>query len=475
MKNILVVDNNPMLLEFMAELLDPKGYHVLTAESGLAALRTVETVTPDLVFVDLIMPQIGGTELLRLLRNRPELEHSYLVILSAIAAEEPDFDFSDLADAYLAKVPFKHMGANVLNLLEDLTAGRTEEYRRRIVGLDQIYRRDITKELLFSRHHMETMLSGISDGFVELSENHQVIFVNDAAARIFEMSREELLTSDFPALFPAETSQKIADSLQRLGEGKIELGRGAPVYYGERQLNLRINPVRYKEYRSLIVLIQDITEQVRAERIIRDDLKEKETLLREVHHRVKNNLNVVASLLSLQTNFLEDPQAGKHLIESKNRVESMALIHEKLYNTEDLSGVFLDSYLKDLITHLLNSYGHQSDSIETTIDIPEVHLDLSLAVPLGLIINELLTNSLEHGLTEQGDGQIEIRLESDDHEGRYRLLIRDNGPGIPDDLDPEESDTLGLLLVSSLAQQIHGSFELKNDRGALALIEFQKH
>ncbi|HKK64587.1 MAG TPA: sensor histidine kinase, partial [Clostridia bacterium] len=159
-----------------------------------------------------------------------------------------------------------------------------------------------------------------------------------------------------------------------------------------------------------------------------------------------------------------------HLTESRNRVESMALIHEQLYYTEDLSGVFLDKYLSDLVVQLINIYDTHPTPVETVLDIPSVHLNLSVAVPLGLIINELISNSLEHGLKNVKNGRIEISLTVD--EQRCRLLIHDNGHGLPDDFIFDESESLGLLIISNLADQLDGNFKIYNDKGAMAAVEF---
>ena len=472
MTNILIVDNNPMVLEFMKEVLAGEARSVITVESGLDALDSIRHTVPDIIFVDLVMPQIDGKQLCRLLRNNDKTKNSFIVIISAIAAEERNFDFSTTADAYLAKIPFKKMREYILKLVEDVEQGRTDEYKHGIIGLDQIYNRDITKELLFSKQHMEVLLSSISDGFVELSSSYKIIFANKAATRLFETSEEDLLTSYFPDLFSPETAESIIHALQNLDGMELVLGDDEEILLREHRLRFRFNTVRYVEYHSVIIILQDITGQKKAEQIIKDDLQKKETLLKEVHHRVKNNLNVIASLLSLQTSFVSDASVRKHLTDSKSRVESMALIHEKLYNTEDLSGIYLDTYLEDLAAHLIDTYSRSETPIRSYLSIPSLHINLAVAVPLGLIINELITNSLEHGLSKHTEGKIELYFREE--ESQNCLIVHDNGRGLPDDFNPQSSDSLGLLLVSNLCKQIDATFSIKSDSGTTATICFKK-
>ncbi len=469
---ILFVDNNPMLLEFAREVLTGKERIVETVENGLDALESVKRQVPDIIFVDLIMPQIDGKQLCRLLRNEENASDSFIVIISAIAAEESDFDFSAIADAYIAKTPFKAMRKNLLSLVDDVERGNTFHYRDGIIGLDQIYHRDITEELLFSKQHLEVLLSSISDGFIELSNSGRVIFANEAALQFFGISRDRFLTAYFPQLFSPEIACAIEQVLNRMSGEEAVLGDEEDIMLKENLLRLRFNTVRYGEYQSTIIIIQNITQQKKADKIIKLDLQKKETLLKEVHHRVKNNLNVIASLLSLQTSFISDDVAIKHLTDSRNRVESMALLHEKLYNTEDLSGIFLDTYLEDLTAQLISTYTLYHTPVRSYLSIPKVHINIAVAVPLGLIINELITNSLEHGLKNREEGTIGIQFEED--ETSFRLLIKDNGTGLPENFDIDNSDSLGLVLVSNLCAQINADFCIESNQGTVATLSFDR-
>jgi two-component sensor histidine kinase len=215
---------------------------------------------------------------------------------------------------------------------------------------------------------------------------------------------------------------------------------------------------------NLNTLLEDEKQQVEK------SLAQRELLLREIHHRVKNNLNIIASLLKLQSSSISDEQMKKHFMDAQNRVASMSLIHEKLYN-HDLSGVHIKKYLDDLISQLIDTYRSPHRVVQTHIDVPDVHMPLDTAVPLGLIVNELITNSLEHGFDQLREGRIEILMREEG--ANYTLTISDNGVGLPADLDVSSSSSLGLSLVSTLAKQLKGSFEFFNDNGTVARITFR--
>jgi len=222
--------------------------------------------------------------------------------------------------------------------------------------------------------------------------------------------------------------------------------------------------------------LQDISEQKDAESKIMKSLKEKEVLLREIHHRVKNNLQIISSLINLQSNYLEDEKTSETFKEIQNRVKSIALLHEKLYQSNDLSKINLADYIPQIALDLYKSYGVGPD-IKLDIDIEDVLLDINKALPCGLIINELLTNSIKHAFSKErtlSDKNDKIRINLQQKENIYQLIVSDNGMGYPDDLDINKTKTLGLSLVNGLKDQLNGQIELKNKNGAFFKLTFQE-
>lgn len=216
---------------------------------------------------------------------------------------------------------------------------------------------------------------------------------------------------------------------------------------------------------------EEVVVRQRAEEEIKLSLREKEVLLKEIHHRVKNNLQIITSLLNLQSAQLKDPEALMLFRESQSRVRSMALIHEKLYQSKDLARVDFDSYVRDLIVFLFRSYATNPDKIRTHIETQGMFLDIDTAIPCGLIISELVTNTLKYAFPEGQRGNLYVGLGRAD-DGMLMLEVRDDGVGFPADFDWRKSDSLGLQLVSTLSAQLHGTVEVDGKDGASFKLSF---
>lgn len=189
---------------------------------------------------------------------------------------------------------------------------------------------------------------------------------------------------------------------------------------------------------------------------LEDKINEKETLLKEVHHRVKNNLQTVSSLLSLQARNVPDADTKSLLKSSQNRVISMAMVHEMLYMREDISKIGYKSYVQELAEYLVRSIKGTSSNITLDIDIPDVKLNIDTAIPLGLLINEAITNALKYGIVDDSQGHIFIKLRKGDHD-EYLLNIGDTGVGYSETINHKTTKSLGLKLIHNLARQLRGS------------------
>jgi two-component sensor histidine kinase/CheY-like chemotaxis protein len=214
-------------------------------------------------------------------------------------------------------------------------------------------------------------------------------------------------------------------------------------------------------------------ERRKAQEQIEASLKEKEVLLKEIHHRVKNNLQIICSLLDLQAEYLTDPQAIEVFQNSQNRIQSMALIHEKLYQSKDLATINFADYIQELITNLWNSYEVCLDNVTLTTKIEPVVLDIDTAIPCGLIVNELVSNALKYAFPLGHSGELSIELHSI-FEKECLLIISDTGIGLPKDLDFQNTKTLGLQLVNALTYQLNGSLSLSGDCGTKFELKFFK-
>jgi two-component sensor histidine kinase len=219
--------------------------------------------------------------------------------------------------------------------------------------------------------------------------------------------------------------------------------------------------------------IVDISDRKEAEEQIQASLAEKVVLLQEIHHRVKNNLQILISLLNLQSRYVESPLAVQTLQECQNRVKSMALIHEQLYQTENFAKVDLAKYIYKLIANLKNSYKSHT-SIEWKVNIAPISLDLDEAISCGLIVNELISNSLKYAFPMKDRGEIQINFYQLD-ENYLSLSVKDNGIGIGSNIDLDNTKTLGLKLIKSLTGQLRGTVVINRDMGTEFQITFQKN
>jgi two-component sensor histidine kinase len=217
----------------------------------------------------------------------------------------------------------------------------------------------------------------------------------------------------------------------------------------------------------------EVAQRMKVEDQLRASLKEKEVLLGEIHHRVKNNLQVIISLLALQSRAVKDEKIAGALLDSQSRIRSMALIHEQLYRSQELSRIDYRAYLRNITEELLRSYSSDSDSISLEVDVDEIYLGIRTALPCSLIVSELVSNCLKHAFSSDGPKQIRVSLRRL-ADGKYRLVVADNGKGFSPNFDYRNSESLGLRLVSNLTElQLHGRMELRTEHGTEFRIDFE--
>jgi PAS domain S-box-containing protein len=215
----------------------------------------------------------------------------------------------------------------------------------------------------------------------------------------------------------------------------------------------------------------DITESKRAEEIVKSSLREKELLLKEIHHRVKNNLQITSSLLRLQAGKIADTGVRQLLRESQDRIRSMALVHDMLYRSQDLARVDFPEYVRTLVVQLFRSY-NATGRIRPVVELEPIVFGVDLAVPCGLIINELVSNALKHAFPGDRHGELRVGMTAAD--GGYRLAVQDDGIGLPPKLDHLHTDTLGLELVRMLTEQIGGRLRLDRGSGTGFVVEIPR-
>ncbi len=221
-------------------------------------------------------------------------------------------------------------------------------------------------------------------------------------------------------------------------------------------------------------LINENKKRKLAEEKINASLNEKEVLLREIHHRVKNNMQVISSLLELQSRSLKDKNLVGVLEEGQNRIKAMSMIHEKLYRSENLASINFGEYIKNLANDLFKSYKMSVARVALKMELSDITIDINSVVPCGLIVNELITNSLKHAFPDRRKGEIKISLHKNE-DAEIELVFSDNGVGIPEDIDYRNTDSMGLRLIFNLTEhQLGGKVELDRSRGTEFRITFKE-
>ncbi len=225
-------------------------------------------------------------------------------------------------------------------------------------------------------------------------------------------------------------------------------------------------------YNGVVFSMTDIDSLKTAEENFKSSLAEKELLLRELHHRVKNNMQIISSLLSLQTQHIKDDRDLKIFESSQNRVKTMSLIHEEIYSSQNFSHINLAEYIRNLTKELLTSIIDNPARIKLKVDVEDVNMEIDTVIPLGLLINELVTNSLNYAFPNSLEGQIIVDLHH--NEDKFILIVSDNGIGIPEDIDFKKAKTLGFQLVNNLINQLDGEIEVDNSGGTTFKVEFKE-
>ena len=300
--------------------------------------------------------------------------------------------------------------------------------------------------------------------------------VNLTGAALLRIERKKLLNRGFGRFVAEEDLAKwdrhLLDVQQNPEKQNCELlikrENGPSFYAGLESVRVDLLSSGTSVVRTIV---SDITDRKQAAQQIKQALREKETLLREIHHRVRNNMAVVSGLLSLQATKIKDETARSLFEESQQRVESMAIVHELLYQTKDLASVNFEDYISSIVSEIISLYRIDTHAITTEINIEDIGLDLESAVPCGLIINELLTNAFKYAFPDNRKGVLSVDFTKTDD--TYTLVVKDNGVGLPEGFDYKGASTLGLQLVNVLTAQLSGTLQIKSDKGTEAAITFK--
>ncbi|MFH2132485.1 MAG: PAS domain S-box protein, partial [bacterium] len=352
-----------------------------------------------------------------------------------------------------------------------------------ILGVEGITR-DVTEQkkgemaIRESEELFRTTVHAMNEGLVISDKNFKPLFANRRFLELLGIEEEEdILKADISEFLTQESLEKLIheicqstlvgkpsrfelQGIRKDGEVRDFLFSGSPM-------------MKDGHFEKGVSTYTDITDLKQAEKKIKASLQEKEILLKEIHHRVKNNMAVIGSLLKLQANGIEDDRIRQALKESQNRIYAMATVHEVLYGSENLSHIELKPYLDKISKTLLHTYAIDPGLVTLRIESDDIRLSLGELSPLGLVVNELLSNALKYAFPDQRQGWIEVIVRKGESR-ELELTVRDNGVGMPDNIDWRHSSTLGLQLVTSIVEnQLDGSVQMEHSNGTIFTIRFK--
>lgn len=454
-KLLIVEDEGVTALEIQCKV-EEWGYSVVgVVSSGEEAVKTALDQRPDLILMDIVLKEkLNGIEAAKLIKESYDVPIIYLTAYG----DEKTLQKAKITypQAYLLK-PFEE---NELKFAIEM-------------GL---YKHDMETRLKYSEEKYRTLAENAMDMIFIINLEDKIEYVNKYAADLLCLKPEDLIGKMRQNLFPMEISEDHRTKLASAADTLLAVRNESKIKFPkcEMWIDTRLIPLTDKqnEVYALMGISRDITKQKAVEEALRMSLNEKEVLLKEIHHRVKNNMQIISSLISLQSDYAENEDTVKMFDDSKNRIRSMALIHEKLYQSDDLSLIDFSDYIESLASKLLEFYGLNARIITLKVDASDITLSIDSAIPCGLIINELISNSIKHAFPEEKEGSINIGM----HEinDNYVLTVEDNGVGFPEKIDFRNTDSLGLQIVQTLTLQLGGEIELESNGGTKFTICFNE-
>lgn len=485
MKRILVVDNHPVILEFMSKVLNRAGFEVLTAQDGLSALDLMQTHTPDVMFIDLVMPNIDGKKLCHIIRRMPQFNNTRLIILSGIACEE-QIPLDELgAEACIAKGSFAEMSRHVLNLLGQHDNAPVVASDSRAFGSDDLHSRAITKELLAANRHFQLILESIAEGIVELNSEHRIIYANPTAKAIIGMTDEKLLGEQFPRLFEAVDQKVVKQKLLELDNISSVITEDSPVAMSGKRLAIRFVPI-LGEAGGIIAILNDISDKKRlADQLQRAQKMEAIGLLAGgIAHDFNNILTAIVGNVSLSKMYLKpEDRAFKKLQEAESAsVRARNLTLQLLTFAKGGAPIKRPVPVVEIISECCQ-YALKNPAVQCRIDLEEnlwpVDVDKG---QFSQAIQNILVNA-EQAMPRGGIVRIRARKRVFDpkvdprmrYENYVELTITDEGEGIAEEhlykiFDPyfttrQKGGGLGLTIAYSIIKNHKGVLNVESTPG----------
>ncbi len=459
---LLIVEDNRIVAEDLKHKLELLGYSVVgVATTGKKALNLVQKQSPDIILMDI---QLGkGMNGIDTAAEINRLYQTPIIYLTAYAD-----------DKTIARVKLTEPHGYLIKPFDTKELQSTIEIA--------IYKHKIELKLKESEQWLAKTLASIGDGVVATDAEGGVKFMNPIAENLTGWKQSEAFGRPLEEVFiiiNEETREPVDNPVRKV----LQTGQIIGLANHTLLINKNGEEIPIKDSGApiclegqkpsgVVLVFQDDSNARETEKKIKASLAEKEVLLKEVHHRVKNNLQVILSLLQLQSDRLQDAGIIGIIKEIQHRVNAMAMIHDQLYQSDNLARIEFKSYIEKLIQIQFRTYGIDSKRITFDLQTEDVHLDVDTATPLGLIISELVSNALKYAFPDNRNGELSICLkETKEH---CELIVMDNGIGFPGEIDLQSTDSFGLHLVRILVNlQLNGELSVSGEEGSRFLIKFK--
>lgn len=423
-------------------------------------------------------------EVFRIYGYKPgEIKPDYDLILNTIRADNKNKFLRAIDDALREDSPFemdytffkKDGSEAVLHTIGKVTRDTRGTPERMYGTVQEItLRKSLEMAMCESENKFKSIFNNVRDGILIAGVlRRRFRAANFSMCRMLGYDNEEILRLRIDDIHPAEHLPRILEDFEKQVKGEKRIAKDVPVLRKDGTIfyaDISAAIISLAGERCVIGVFRDITGRKEAEQKMRASLKEKEILLKEIHHRVKNNLQVVSSMLWIQSKYITDEKARLFFQESRQRVESMSLIHETLYRSRELTGIDFRKYVDSLVANVI-ALNNQLNDVEIILDIGGVFLDINHSIPCGLILNELITNSIRHAFTDGSNGKIVISMHRHEGDGIY-MSVTDNGVGLPDTMNFRTTKTIGLQIVMALVKQIDGVIDIDRRGGTSFRIAF---
>ena len=321
-----------------------------------------------------------------------------------------------------------------------------------------------------------TVIDSAEDIVFVLNRDYEQVLFNQAALRVLGMTPEEARGKSFQELYSEENWEEARQRFDRVFKGEV-VREDVELKFRDKKIILNVTEVPLRnekgEIYALCGIARDVTTRVELEKALELSLKEKEALLREIHHRVKNNMQIISSLLNLQAHHVKNPELTAIIKECQNRIRSMAIVHEHLYKSANLAKINFADYLNRLIVHLYNVHSQSQEKIHLETELQAVELDIGTAIPLGLLASEIISNSFKHAFPGERRGKLRIVLHPISPKS-FKLEISDDGVGLPENLNFGQSQTFGMQLMGLLKDQLGAQLELDRSSGTRYIIKIEQ-